>query len=78
MPAASGECAEKLWFSVHLPNLPLDATGITTAARAVVEERQGMHRVLLANAAALAAGVMPGQSANAALALVPELELEER
>ncbi len=75
---ASSECAEKLWFAIHLPNLPLDATGVTTAARAVVEERQGMHRVLLANGIALEAGVMPGQSANAALALAPELELEER
>ena len=70
--------SEKLWFCIHLPNLPLDATGTTTAARAVVEDRQGIHRVLLANAAALDSGVLPGQSSNAALALVPGLELEER
>lgn len=37
-----------------------------------------MSRIVLANAAAVRAGVQPGQSANAALALVPELELGER
>lgn len=77
-PGAPDAQPEKLWFCIHLPNLPLDATGPTTAARAVVEDRQGIHRVLLANTVAHDAGIVPGQSANAALALVPALELEER
>jgi protein ImuB len=47
-------------------------------ATAVIEEQQGIHRVLLADADAEAAGVMPGQSANAALALLPTLTLEQR
>ncbi|HEY5641852.1 MAG TPA: DNA polymerase Y family protein [Woeseiaceae bacterium] len=50
-------------------------TGVPTA---VVEERHGIHRVLLADTVAYSAGVMAGQSANAALALVPGLRLEER
>ena len=44
----------------------------------IVEEQHGIHRVLLADAAARAAGVMAGLSANAALALLPTLKLEER
>lgn len=80
--------AARLWFCVWLPNLPLEAcivsgtrtgqareTGVPTA---VVEERHGIHRVLLADTVAYSAGVMAGQSANAALALVPGLRLEER
>jgi protein ImuB len=61
-----------------LPNLPLEAGGPLDAARAVVEERQGIHRVLLADSRAQAAGVLPGQSANAALALLPTLDIKER
>lgn len=74
----------RLWFCVYLPSLSLEAvasaatSAATKAALAVVEDRHGIHRVLLANATATAAGVAPGQSANAALALLPELVLEER
>lgn len=68
----------RLWFCVYLPNLPLEASGPANEARAVVEEQQGIHRVVLADAKAQAAGVLPGQSANAALALLPTLRLEER
>ena len=42
----------------------------TIAPMAVVEEQRGIHRILQVDAAAAAAGVMAGQSANAALALV--------
>jgi protein ImuB len=70
--------ARRLWFCVYLPNLPLEASGPVQDARAVVEEQQGIHRVLLADAKAQAAGILPGQSANAALALLSTLRLEER
>ncbi len=70
--------AERLWFCVYLPELPLDASGRRDSPLAVVEDQQGVHRIVLANETAAAAGVLPGQSANAALALLPELELEER
>ena len=77
LPAAALP-TRRLWFCVYLPNLPLEASGVATAARVVVEEQQGIHRVLLACPEAAAAGVMPGQSANAALALLPTLVIEER
>ena len=70
--------AERLWFCIYLPELPLEACRPGSEATAVVEEQHGMHRVLLANAKARAAGVQAGQSGNAALALLPELKLEER
>jgi len=70
--------AERLWFCVYLPKLPLEACGPGDDDLAVIEERQGVHRVLLAGARARAAGVLPGQSPNAALALLPGLRLEER
>lgn len=68
----------RLWFCLYLPGLALEAGGRHETPLAVVEDQRGVHRVLLANPAATAAGVMPGQSANAALALLPELELKER
>ncbi|HNP34586.1 MAG TPA: DNA polymerase Y family protein [Woeseiaceae bacterium] len=70
--------ARRLWFCIHLPQLSLEAFAAHDAALAVLEERQGVHRVLLVNAKAAAAGVMPGQSSSAALALLPELKLELR
>lgn len=78
---------ERLWFCLYLPRLPLEAFGVPengqattrpSAARAVVEEQQGMHRILLPDERAAGSGVLPGQPANAALALLPELELELR
>jgi len=69
---------QRLWFCLWLPGLPLEASRSSDDATAVVEEQQGIHRVLLADAKAEAAGVMVGQSANAALALLPTLQLEER
>lgn len=76
--AVSRPVRQRLWFCIHLPNLPLEADGTTSHAKAVVEEQRGIHRVLLADEAAQAAGIMPGQSANAALALLPTLRLIER
>ena len=70
--------AQRLWFCIWLPSLPLEAARSADGATAVIEEQQGIHRVLLADAEAESAGVMIGQSANAALALLPTLTLEER
>jgi protein ImuB len=61
-----------------LPNLPLEAVRSGEGPTAVVEEQQGVHRILMTDAEGHAAGVMPGQAANAALALLPTLQLEER
>ena len=68
----------RLWFCIWLPNLPLEACRSSEAALAIVEEQHGIHRVLQADSVASAAGIMPGQSSNAALALLPTLTLEER
>jgi protein ImuB len=69
---------QRLWFCICLPNLPLEACGSSDGALAIVEEQHGIHRVLQVDPVAAAAGIMPGQSANAALALLPTLRLEER
>lgn len=69
---------KRLWFCIYLPDLPLEASGPGDDARVVVEEQKGIHRVLLASAKAESAGIIPGQSANAALALLPTLRVEER
>jgi len=69
---------QRLWFCICLPNLPLEACRPSGDALAIVEEQHGIHRVLQADSKAAAAGVMPGQSANAALALLPSVRLEER
>ncbi len=63
---ASAARAERLWFCIWLPNLPLEASRTSDAPTAVVEDQHGIHRVLLADPEAQAAGVMPGQAANAA------------
>jgi protein ImuB len=76
--ALTASALKRLWFCVYLPQLPLEASGPVTEARVVVEDQQGVQRVLLASAQAASAGVMPGQSANAALALLPTLHVEAR
>ncbi len=68
----------RLWFCIYLPNLPLEACRASDEALAIVEEQHGIYRVLQTDLLAAAAGIMPGQSSNAALALLPTLKLEER
>jgi protein ImuB len=68
----------RLWLCIHLPALPLEALGSAGEAKAVFEECKGIRRILLANAKAHSAGIRPGLSINAALALRPTLLLEER
>ncbi|MDH3372225.1 MAG: DNA polymerase Y family protein [Gammaproteobacteria bacterium] len=76
--AVTAPVLKRLWFCIYLPKLSLEASGPGGEARAVVVEQQGIHRVLLASTKAEAAGIMPGQSANAALALLPMLHVEPR
>lgn len=68
----------QLWLSIYLPALPLEALVNTSAAAVVFEEQQGVRKVLLANAKAMASSIVPGISVNAALALLPDLQLLER
>lgn len=76
MPAP--KAARRLWFAIYLPCLTLEAVADGEPNCAVVEEQQGVHRVVQASPAAREAGVMPGQTGNAALALLPQLSLEVR
>lgn len=70
----------RLWLGIYLPALALEALGRdnTATARAVFDDKGGVRQVLLANAAAISAGINPGLSVNSALALLPLLELEQR
>ncbi len=77
-PTTTAAAVRRLWFCAYLPNLSLEASGPCKEARVIVEEQHGIHRVLLACPKASAAGIQPGQSANAALALLPALQVEER
>lgn len=71
--------ATRLWLCIYLPALPLEALQRgEPGASAVFEDQQGMRRLLLANREAAAAGIVPGLSVNAALALQPTLEPVER
>ena len=74
----SASPSRQLWLCIYLPALPLEAMVSTAEAAAVFEDQQGIRKILLANAKARAAGIGPGLSVNAALALVPALQLEER
>ena len=67
-----------LWFAISLPALPLEALVDDRRPAAVFEESKGVRKILLANRQAAAAGIGPGLTVNAALALKPELVLGER
>ena len=69
----------RLWLCIHLPALALEALHRgADVARAVFDDQDGIRKVLLANDEARSAGIRAGFSVNAALALLPELELEQR
>ena len=68
----------RLWFCIYLPALPLEALSSADEPSAVFEESKGIRKILLMNGEARAAGIRPGISINAALALDPTLCLEER
>ena len=70
--------ASQLWLCIHLPALALQVFQSTAQACAVFEDQQGIRKVLLANTSASSLGIVPGLSANAALALAPALLLLER
>lgn len=67
----------RLWLCLYFPALPLEALtrNRAPASRAVVDEQQGIPRVLLTSAEAAATGISSGMSINAALALDPGVEL---
>lgn len=72
--------AVRLWLCLHFPAWPLEALSDSGAvtARAVFEDQKGIRRILLANRKAEMSGITTGLPVNAALALLPALQLEER
>lgn len=78
-PLARTSRPGELWLALHFADLPLQSAALADEPLvAVYEERQGVRELLQVSPAAQAAGVHPGQSVNAALALLPGLSFEER
>lgn len=65
------------WLALHFPDLPLEiyTRTVPRAGPLAITERGRERRVLLCNAAAAVRGVVTGQAAAAALALVEDLRL---
>jgi protein ImuB len=75
-PAHARQRRAQLWLCVRLPRIAFEALGESAASAgplAIMEDGGGQTIVHLPNRPAAAAGVRPGQTLNAALALAPEL-----
>jgi len=77
-PPLRANPVQRLWLCIYLPALALEAVSDVAEAFAVFEDKQGIRKILLVNAKATAAGIGPGLSVNAALALLPTLGFAER
>jgi protein ImuB len=83
---SSRERCRQLWVAIHLPRLALEALesapqpgrGGKSTPVVVIDAEHRQQNVLAGNAAAYAAGIRPGQSLNAAIVLVPQLEVQPR
>ena len=80
--AATGR-SQGFWICIYFKYLPLESqfdsrSGSAPRPCAVLTRDKGRPRILLCDAAAARLGVCPGQTANTALALVPELDLADR
>ena len=77
-PPLRANPVHRLWLCIYLPALALEAVSDVKEAFAVFEDQQGIRKISLVNAKAAAAGIGPGLSVNAALALLPTLGFAER
>jgi protein ImuB len=69
---------DSLWLCIRFPELPLEALGSPRDfPAAVLSEKSGVTAVLACNDKATKAGIAPGMSLNAALALVPALDIRQ-
>jgi protein ImuB len=68
-----------LWLCIRFPELCLEALGSPRELpAAVLSEQSGVTAVLACNDKAVRAGIAPGMSLNAALVLVPALDVRQR
>lgn len=78
-PLPASHFGRRLWLGLYFPGLPLAALpGAGTQPRAVLSQAGRQARVQFCDLTASRHGVRPGLPANAALALLPELELVPR
>lgn len=77
--AVGHSSGRRLWLGLYVPGLPLAALpGAGAQPRAVLSQAGRQARVQFCDSIASRHGVRPGLPANAALALLPELELLPR
>jgi protein ImuB len=68
-----------LWLCLYLPDLSLEVfANAVEGPRAILSSEGRQDTVLLCDASAADLGVRPGMSVNAALALAPDLQFEQR
>ena len=78
---AAGAAARQSWLAAHFPRLPLEALLPLTdgvPAIGVIEANDPRRCIVACNDQATRQGIAAGMGLNAALALVPGLELHER
>jgi len=69
---------DSLWLCIRFPELSLEALGSPREfPAAVLSEQSGVAAVLACNDKAARAGIAPGMPLNAALALVPALDIRQ-
>ncbi len=69
----------RLWLCLQLPQLPLEVVAVPgNRPQAVLGDDRRRPVILLASAGAAACGVHPGMQPNAALALLPGLDIRQR
>ena len=70
---------EHLWLCLYFYHLPLEVLPVSgDAPRAVMAEQKHKAQILICDSVAGRLGVCAGLSANAALALAPDLEIQHR
>lgn len=79
--AVAPDCGEQRWLAIHLPALPLEVFERSMQARGPLVISNGALRtpaVLFCNPAARQAGITPGMSVSAALALAADVQVQTR